>query len=150
TNHPTRRSVLACPAGLFACSSLLLAVTVGMTTVTTAQALADDYTVIDLGTLPGKAYSWTAGFQSINNRGVVPAYANNTPDPNAFAGDLPFLWNRGNIIPLPTLPGASSTWAVSLNDHNQVIGWSGADGLQPVHAVLWDKGEVIDLGTYGD
>jgi probable HAF family extracellular repeat protein len=100
------------------------------------------YTITDLGTLPGKANSWV-WIGIINNSGVVAAYANdNPPNPNAFAGDVAYLWNKGRITILPGLPGATDSPVIALNDHNQAVGYSGADGFDQVQAVLWDKGRI--------
>lgn len=111
-----------------------------------ASADNDTYTVTDLGTLTGKANSWT-WTQVLNNRGAVAAYANdNPPNPNAFVGDLSFLWDGGTITALHGLPGATDTVAISLNDHNTVVGISGGDSWQ-THAVVWENGTVRDLGT---
>lgn len=106
--------------------------------------LADGYAVTDLGTLPGKANSWVWQ-QTINNGGVVAAYANDVANPNAFVGDVPFLWSKGKITVLPGLPGAVDTIPYSLNDRGQVVGFS-----QPAgdfgHAVLWDGAVIEALG----
>jgi probable HAF family extracellular repeat protein len=82
--------------------------------------------------------------QSINNDGVVAAYANNTANRNVFAGDTSFLWKNGKITPLPGLLGATDTVAFSLNNEGQVVGRSilGVDN----HAVLWDHGGIQRLG----
>jgi hypothetical protein len=95
---------------------------VGLALVRAAvPALATDgYAVRDLGTLPGKANSWVWQ-QSINESGAVPAYANDIPNPNAFFGDVPFLWNTGKITVLPELEGAIDTIPYSLNDSGQVV-----------------------------
>jgi len=105
------------------------------------------YTVTDLGTLPGLAdsYEWA---NCVNNQGHIAAYANNDANENAFAGDLSFLWKGpGEIQLLPGLPGATDTLAMCLNDQDQVVGDSGAAAWANAHAVLWDRGVVLDLGT---
>ncbi|MGO8929790.1 MAG: hypothetical protein ACLQU3_23230 [Limisphaerales bacterium] len=105
------------------------------------------YTVTDIGTLHGLAdsYEWA---NCVNNQGHVAAYANNDANENAFAGDVSFLWKGpGEIQLLPGLPGATDTLAMSINDHDQVVGDSGAAAWANSHAVLWDRGVVHDLGT---
>jgi hypothetical protein len=80
---------------------LALAALVALALSTPRLAAAGGYTITDLGTRPGYVNSWTWQ-QSINNDGVVAAYANNTnpADPNAFVGDISFLWKNGTITPL--------------------------------------------------
>ena len=99
---------------------------------------ADGYTVTDLGTLPGKANSWVWQ-QTINNGGLVAAYANDVANPNAFAGDVPFLWNKGRITVLPELPGAVDTIPFCLNDSGQLVGSSQPTGDSFAQPVLWDR-----------
>jgi probable HAF family extracellular repeat protein len=116
--------------------SRLTFVGLALTLGAVAAVAADGYTVTDLGTLPGKANSWVWQ-QSINEGGLIAAYANDIANPNAFFGDVPFLWNKGKITVLPELPGAIDTLTNSLNDSGQVVGSSQPDGEGP-HAVLWD------------
>jgi probable HAF family extracellular repeat protein len=47
------------------------------------------------------------------------------------------------VTDLGTLPGASDSTAMGVNDRGDVVGQSGA------HAVLWHNGRIVDLGTLG-
>jgi probable HAF family extracellular repeat protein len=123
---------------------LALAALVAVALSSPRLAAAGGYTITDLGTLPGSASTWDWQ-QSINNDGVVAAYANNTADPNAFAGDSSFLWKNGKITHLPGLFGATDTVAFSLNNEGQVVGRSTPAG-EKNHAVLWDHGVIQKLG----
>ncbi len=105
------------------------------------------YEVTDIGTLPGLSASYVCNV-ALNNRGQIAAYANNAENPLAFAGDVPFLWKGpGQIQRLPTLPGATDTLTIGMNDAGQISGMSGAVVWNDAHAVLWDQGRVFDLGT---
>ncbi len=110
-------------------------------------AAADGYTVTDLGALPGKPYSvlWQ---QTINNGGVIAAYANSNADDaffNGFIGDSPYLWKDGTITPLPELPGAVDTIPFCINNQGQMVGRS-TQVVPFNHAVLWDHGVIQVLG----
>jgi len=67
------------------------------------------------------------------------------------------IWDGGTIHELPPLPGDEVGAALRINDRGQAVGTSGPCSatsyggfvLGP-HAVLWDHGEPIDLGSVGD
>lgn len=71
-------------------------------------------------------------------------------------GFLPVWEPRKNQIrELPPLPGDTSGAATAINDRGQVVGISGTcdqavGRFTAAHAVLWDKGRVIDLGNLGE
>jgi len=120
--------------------ALAIALCAGM-----APALAQRYAIADLGTIPGYANSYVWEL-TLNNNGTVGVYANNILNPNAFSGDVSYLWHAGTIFRLPSLPKATDTLVLALNDRYESVGYSGADALQ-VHAVIWKNGRVHDLGT---
>jgi probable HAF family extracellular repeat protein len=58
-----------------------------------------------------------------------------------------FLWQEGTFTELPLLPqGAASSFAWGINATGQVVG-AASTATNELHAVLWDQGAVIDLGT---
>jgi probable HAF family extracellular repeat protein len=104
----------------------------------------------------------------INNRGEVAGIAeNSTLDPDCQAPQnqpssqlyqfKPVVWDAaGNVHELPTGNNDPDGVAFSLNDNGQVVGGSGTciafdtevqTYLNPVHALLWQNGEVHDLGS---
>ena len=97
--------------------------------------------------LPGKGKPYSGEWQqTINNAGVVAAYANSNADDlfyDSFVGDSPFLWYNGTITPLPELPFATDTIPLHINNNGQVVGRSTQPGV-PNHPVLWDR-EVITV-----
>jgi probable HAF family extracellular repeat protein len=49
-----------------------------------------------------------------------------------------FLWERGALQDLGTLPGHTISNAIAINDHGQIVGASGTyNPTKPHHAVLW-------------
>lgn len=123
--------------------SLAGAILAGLALTAARPAAADGYTVTDLGALPGKPNSgeWQ---QTINNSGVIAAYANASADDlffNAFFGDSPFLWKNGTITPLPELLGAVDTIPFHINNVGQMVGRS-TQVFPFNHAVLWDHGVI--------
>jgi probable HAF family extracellular repeat protein len=100
---------------------------------------------------------------SINNRGQVVGYAENTmkdADPACPVSQFkPVTWVNGAIHELHTYAGDPDGVAAAINDNGQVVGASGTcstfnpnSGLHLVenHALLWEKdGTVHDLGNLG-
>jgi probable HAF family extracellular repeat protein len=96
-----------------------------------------------------------------NNRGQVVGWAENTvPDPTCVPPQVlqfrAVIWGprRGQIQELPPLPGDTTTAATAVNDRGQVAGISGicdraVGRFSAIHAVLWERGLPIDLGTLG-
>jgi probable HAF family extracellular repeat protein len=92
----------------------------------------------DLGTLPDMTWSVA---NAINARGQVVG-TSGTGWPNT--ANEAFVWQHGQMTPLPTLGGAESS-ASDINAAGQIVG-----GAQTAsgewHAVVWQKGTVTDLG----
>lgn len=96
-----------------------------------------------------------------NNRGQVVGWAENTvQDPTCAPPQVlqfrAVVWEPGKnrMHELPPLPGDTSGAATAINDRGQVVGISGtcdqAVGRRTAaHAVLWEKGKVIDIGNLG-
>jgi probable HAF family extracellular repeat protein len=101
-----------------------------------------------------------------NNPGQIVGWAENdvydpTCDHNAnqFLQFEATLWQRdgrGNwhVRELPPYPGDQDGAATAINDLGQTVGISGEcdvaiGAYSAIHALLWDKGGPIDLGTLG-
>jgi len=72
--------------------------------------------------------------------------------------DKPVVWKNGHVEELPTYGGDPDGYAIAINDHGQVAGGSGTCStndpviglyFSPVHALLWDHGQVTNLGSLG-
>jgi probable HAF family extracellular repeat protein len=123
----------------------------------------------DLGTFGGP--DSTVYFGGPNATGQVAGFAEtSTPDPNGedfcgFAAQLVpssgtclgFLWQHGSMTPLSTLGGFNSA-ANAINDSGVIAGTAETatpdiecPGPQVLHfePVVWDKGKVKELPTYG-
>ena len=114
------------------------------------------YTVIDLGTLPGGTFSQAFG---INNNGDVVGFSSLNGD-TAFHA---FLWRKGAMTDLGTLAPTDTlpiSIAVSINDNDEVVGWS-ETSIPDVEdfcrtgnslvclPVLWRSGAITALPTLG-
>jgi len=112
----------------------------------------------DLGVLPGGTSSCG---QAINANGVVAGFSTNGDlDPlTGFPQIEAVRWRNGKILDLGTLGGNGGV-AWSLNDSGQITGgalnsvpdsFAGEffPGATQVHAFLWQKGAMEDLGTLG-
>jgi probable HAF family extracellular repeat protein len=119
----------------------------------------------DLGTLGGPNSS-TFTNSSVNERGeIVGAAESSAPDAlgeNFFLCGfndgllcLPFLWQKGEMRPLPTL-GGNNGLAFAINDRGDVAGTSENATLDPTctapqvlqfKPVIWERGQIRELPT---
>jgi probable HAF family extracellular repeat protein len=104
----------------------------------------------------------TNGFATgANNRGEIVGWAENTVhDPTCVPPQVlqfrAVVWGPapGQIRELPPLSGDTVSAATALNDRGQVVGISGicdraVGRFSAIHAVLWQDGKPIDLGSLG-
>jgi probable HAF family extracellular repeat protein len=97
----------------------------------------------------------------VNSRGQISGWAENdvedsdcvAPQVFQFRG---FVWEPGKdrLTELPPFPGDKVSTGNAINERGQVVGISGicddaVGKFSAMRAVLWDKGEVIDLGNLG-
>jgi probable HAF family extracellular repeat protein len=99
----------------------------------------EDGVMQDLGTLGGDSSNAFA----IDKKGRVAGFAQAVP--GRFAPRHGFLFDEDGMHDLGTLPGRSDSEASAMNDHGDVVGNSSFGGLNTAHAVLFRKGQVIDL-----
>ena len=128
--------------------------------------LWQDGWMIPLPTLGG----YNGAASAINNQGVVAGNAETATtdstcppyDPSQgqyqVLQDKPVVWENGHIKELPTYGGDPDGYAIAINNHGQVAGGSGTCStndpviglyFSPIHALLWDHGKVINLGSLG-
>jgi probable HAF family extracellular repeat protein len=107
---------------------------------TLAALLYDDGTYTDLGALhDGPGPTWTTG-TAMDDHGRIVGTAT-APDGNDHA----FLWARGHLTDLGTLPGADSSNALKVSDRGHVIGISSGSFGQ--RGFLWWCTTMIALDT---
>lgn len=128
--------------------------------------LWQDGWMVPLPTLGGS----NGAASAINNQGEVAGSAETaTSDSTCPAYDpakgqyqvlqnKPVVWENGHIKKLHTYGRDPDGFAIAINDQGQVAGASGVCStfnainglyLSPVHALLWDHGKVINLGSLG-
>jgi probable HAF family extracellular repeat protein len=114
------------------------------------------YRLIDLGTLGGPNSSENVQSPIINKQGVVIGYSDTSAPcgPDCFLFHA-FRWEKGNLVDLGTLPSGGNSVAFGINDKGIVIGQSenglvdpNTDGPEN-RAVLWQAGQIFNLGTLG-
>jgi probable HAF family extracellular repeat protein len=107
-------------------------------TLAPAPLLTTRYVAVELGTLGGSF----ATPHAINDRGQVVGES-------APAGGFihAFLWQHGRMFDLGVLPGDESSFAYDINNRGQIVG-EGSRGLE-VRALLWDRGEIVNLTPPG-
>src|SRR5271168_4282160 len=121
------------------------------------------YKLIDVGTFGGPSglYSHPSSVV-INKRGMATGMADTAiPDPycpNCFYDlwvDHAFVTTGGVAIDLGTLPGGLSSFPVGINERGQIVGSSQTGSIDPLtgvpglHGVLWQNGQILDIGTLG-
>jgi probable HAF family extracellular repeat protein len=104
----------------------------------------------------GGTHGFAAGS---NNRGEIVGWAENTVhDPTCEPPQVlqfrPVVWGPTGLRELPLLPGDTAGAATAINNRGQIVGISGicdqAIGrFTAIHAVLWDGGNVTDIGNLG-
>ena len=126
------------------------------------------YQVIDLGTLGGpnsfvnevfyEIDGGTAGARVISDQGIVAGQADTaTQDPLCYFDDCffnhTFQWQNGTLTDLGALPGANWSSPNWISGNGLIVGASETGqndpllGLPNGHAVLWQDGQITDLGT---
>jgi probable HAF family extracellular repeat protein len=100
----------------------------------------NDMSIIDLGTLGGKA-SWG---KAINETGQIVGESYITGDSAIHA----FLWQDETMEDIGILPGYIHSVALGINDIGQVVGKSEISiaGQLYSEAFLWQDGKMTDLG----
>jgi probable HAF family extracellular repeat protein len=87
----------------------------------------------DLGTVGER----NSGALDINERGQIVGGAD----------EIPILWEKGDIVPLPFPVGGTHCGAFKINAAGRAVGQCTVGNT--ARAVLWDRGGVSDLGTLG-
>ena len=124
------------------------------------------YKVVDLGTFGGPFSTVTGFSHALTARGTVVGGAD-TPDANPNPGcannaqggsdcnvNHAFLWHKGTLTDLGTLPGGVNSFPQGANSNGWVVGQSENGLTDPVfgvgfQAVLWRNGQIEPLGSLG-
>ena len=89
---------------------------------------------------------------ALNERGQAVGLSTIGPDTPEGQPHHAFLFHNGIITDLGTLPGHRLSAASDINERGQIVGVSVEElpsGERTPHAVLWDDGNIVDLGTLG-
>jgi probable HAF family extracellular repeat protein len=118
------------------------------------------YQLIDMGTFGGPSSLFSnPDSRAINNRGTATGFADTSiPDPYCLWDCLvnhAFVWKDGVTTDLGTLPGGANSFAYWVNNGGLIVGQSQNGSIDPLtgypefDGVLWDNGQIINLGTLG-
>jgi probable HAF family extracellular repeat protein len=121
------------------------------------------YRLVDLGTLGGPQSYEMDFVQIVNNRGTALGWADtSTPDPFPSACFNPdcfvshgIQWQKGVLTDLGTLAPGWSSMALWISNSGLIDGTSQnglidpLTGIPETRAILWEDGQIIDLGTLG-
>ena len=80
--------------------------------------------------------------EAINDLGEITGDSDLPGDATGHA----FLWRKGKMLDLGTLPGDYSSYANSINNLSQIVGQS-CDINGNCRPFLWENGNMIDLNT---
>ena len=89
-----------------------------------------------------------------------PLPPNSNPYPCGFPSGLSYIshafeWQEGFLVGLGPLSGGYCSSPSSTNTRREIVGNAEIDDIDPIlgvremHAVLWDDGNIKDLGTLG-
>jgi len=135
----------------------------------TAQHPQHQYKLYDLGTLGGPNSSTTFFATSLTRQGAIGGAQTAAADPfnpNCLGNPLfpgcyvmhAFRWKGGILTDLGALPGNSGnngSFTAGINDWGLIVGYSENGSVDPntgypeAHAVVWNWGQITDLGTFG-
>jgi probable HAF family extracellular repeat protein len=106
------------------------------------SGLPSRYVPVSLGGLGGSPAATVA--TSMNHRGQVVGQAE-----TATGARHPFLWQDGRMTDLGLLEPGPGGWtqATDINNNGDVVGCGELNGT--TRAVLWRRGETIELGSLG-
>jgi probable HAF family extracellular repeat protein len=127
------------------------------------------YAVYDLGTLGGPNSSTSYFAISLSSKGAIGGSQTAVLDPFSpnclgnyyFPGCYvmhAYQWNHGTLTDLGALPGNdgnNSSVAAAINNEGLIAGYAENGDVDPdtgypeAHAVVWKKGKIRDLGTFG-
>jgi probable HAF family extracellular repeat protein len=121
------------------------------------------YQFLDLGTFGGPGSYFIFSSVPLNNDGLVTGTADTTtPDPYApfcFSPEClvthTFRWEDGELSDLGALPGVNGSIPTAINASGAIAGISEngvidpATGFAEYDGVVWQDGEIINLGTFG-
>lgn len=101
-----------------------------------------------LATPPGTTEAFA---QAINNKGQIVGGADAGYVPAPPPPPVAVLWDQGVPITLPPLAEGAVAYATDINDFGQIVGNSAPTGIPWLvrDAVLWQEGQVTDLGSLG-
>lgn len=82
----------------------------------------------------------------INASGQIVGVGTATGNYGSPREERALLWSGGTAVNLGVLSGGNASRATAINDAGQIVGYS-TDNSNITHAVIWNNGQLIDLGV---
>jgi probable HAF family extracellular repeat protein len=122
------------------------------------------YQLIDIGTFGGPSSYLLLDSQMQTNSGKLIGWADTSAadspqfcfSPGDGYASVAFQWHDGMFTNLGVLPGGTSSQATWISSNGLIVGNSQNGEIDPLlpgfpesRAVVWRKGQITDLGTFG-
>jgi len=159
-----RKFILAITVAVVTFLTVPLGIAAQDATTQAKKAQHHHYKLIDMGTFGGPSSYLAVDSHVLTDRSVLVGWEYTaapesqfcfSPTQDGFAQHA-FRWRGGTVTDLRALPGGNRSQAVWTTPNGLIVGNSENGEIDPLlpgipeaRAVLWQHGQIVDLGTFG-